>query len=211
MPHHHKSDSSPPSTSPPSSESSARSKQIYITLTSDHPEIFQTIQKNAPYINHLMESQTESQFYLEVIEKGLLYIYNDFAIFKLLNQPFTPRQVLHYIKRSKLIEELDHIFPYYLRKEKFPKEGIRIFFHTDSDPKDEIIRLGHKHFTSLLGDKAVIITISSGDLEIRFKTFDQFSLYLTLMASMLTGIFRKIPTLRKSKEKSAENSPSLIQ
>ncbi|MHA1519928.1 MAG: hypothetical protein ACTSRK_07065 [Promethearchaeota archaeon] len=166
--------------------------QIYVTISSDHPEIFANIQKHATYINHLIEEQANSQFFVEVIQNGLLYIYNDMEIFKLLNQPFTPRQVLRFIKKSDSITGLERIFPYYLTRESYPASGLTIFFRTESSPREEITKMGEKHFRSLLKDHARIYVTNTGDLSIYFPTFDGFSLYLTLMASLLTGIFQKI-------------------
>ena len=191
----------------------SNSNQIYVKLTSDHPEIFQNIQKNAFFINHLMEKHTQSQFYLEVIQNGMIYIYNNMEIFKLLNQPFTPRQVLRFIKRSDSITELERIFPYYLTADSFPTSGITIFFHTESSPRETIVEMGRAQFQSLLKDHARITTTNTGDLSIPYADFDGFSLYLTLMSSLLTGIFRKIPefqTQEKKNHKNRKNPPSML-
>ncbi|MHA1675090.1 MAG: hypothetical protein ACTSYI_15845 [Promethearchaeota archaeon] len=191
-----------------SKKSKSKSNQIYVRLTSDHPEIFQNIQKNAFFINHLMEKHTQSQFYLEVIQNGLLYIYNDMEIFKLLNQPFTPRQVLRFIRKSVSITGLERIFPYYLTKESYPSSGLTIFFHTDSSPRETIVEMGRSQFQSLLKEHALITTTNSGDLSIHFSKFDGFSLYLTLMASMLSGIFQKIPEFQTQEKKNQKNRKS---
>ena len=192
----------------------SKSNQIYVRLTSDHPEIFKNIQKHAPYIHHLMEGGTRAQCYLEVIQNGLLYIYNDMEIFKLLNQPFTPRQVLRFIRKSDSITGLERIFPYYLTRESYPTSGLTIFFHTDSSPRETIVEMGRAQFQSLLKGHALITTTNKGDLSIHFSNFDGFSLYLTLMASMLSGIFQKIPEFqtqeKKNQKKNMKNPPSML-
>ncbi|WP_457558722.1 hypothetical protein [Candidatus Harpocratesius sp.] len=181
------------------------SNQIYVSITSDHPEIFQKIQKNADYINHLLEKQIGSQFYLEIVEKGLLYIYNDFSVFKMLNQPFSSRQVLRFSKQSKKFDDIKSIFPFYLSEKSFPKAGIKIFFHTISEPKEKIISIGKNHFKSLFGDRVSINSNKPGDLILHFHNFYDFSLYLVLLASFLAGIFKKIP-----ERKIAEKTPQQI-
>ncbi|MCF2139170.1 MAG: hypothetical protein K9W44_03870 [Candidatus Lokiarchaeota archaeon] len=181
-------------------EETDHSNQIYISITSDHPEIFQKIQKNAAYINHLLEKQIGSQFYLEIIENGLLYIYNDLTIFEMLNQPFSSRQVIRFSKQSKKFDEIKSIFPFYLNEKSFPKAGIKIFFHTISKPKEKIISIGQNHFKSLFGDRVSIDRNKKGDLILHFHNFYDYSLYLALLASLLAGIFKKIPE-RKEKQK----------
>jgi len=168
------------------------SEQIYIKISSDHPEIFQKIQKNAPYINHLLNQQTNNKFFLEVIENGLLYIYHDFSVFYLLNQPFTARQVSTFIKKSKKVHEFRDIFPFYLDESTFPSDGIKIYFQTTSEPKNKIIQVGKAHFYSLFKNNVRISQNIEGDLYIHFLDVQQFSLYLALMASLLAGIFKKI-------------------
>lgn len=168
------------------------SEQIYIKITSDHPEIFQNIQKNAPLINHYISQNTNDKFYLEVIENGLLYIYHDFSVFSLLNQPFTERQVRNFISKSEKFHEFRNIFPFYADGSSFPSEGIRIFFHTTSEPKEKIIQTGKSHFYSLFKDRVRISQELDGDLVLHITKVDDFTLYLSLIMSLLAGIFKKI-------------------
>ena len=170
-----------------------KSNQIFIKLTSDHPKIFQNIQKHESYINHMIEKQTNSQFFIEVIQNGLIYIYDNMDIFKLLNQPISALQILRYIKKSDSISELEHIFPHYLTEDSFPTSGLTIFFHTESSCQETILEMSKIQFRSLLKDQARITTTNNGDLSLHFLNFDGFSLYLTLLASILSGIFQKIP------------------
>jgi hypothetical protein len=185
-------------------------EQILVIVTSDHPEIFQNIQKNAAYINHLMTKQTNAKFFMEVIDQGLLYIYDDWETFELLNQPFNSRDVARFTKRAAAMEDFRHIFPLYLTEDTFPPEGIEVFFHTESPRKAEIVEIGKRQFASLLGEFCEISIRKSGDLALHFTTFMGFSLYLALMASLMQGIFRKIDRHKKAPENPQQSLKPLI-
>jgi len=173
---------------------------IIVEVSSNYPKLFQGIQKYADYINYLMDEQTFSQFYLEIVSDGLLYIYKDWATFQMINRPYRDFQLRQFQKRFKETIEPDLLLGQSLTADTFPTNGITLFFKTSCTNKDQVLQTGELHFRSFFEEGVEIGHDAEGDISVRFKEFEALSKYTFLISSMLSGLIQVKATGTKKKE-----------
>lgn len=166
--------------------------QIFIKVTSDYMGFWNNIKKYSEYINHMMANETKNQFYLEILEDGLMYIYNNLSIYKKINYQFSSRQMTILKIKRKESAEYKYIIPPEINSRSFPEDGINICFNFLTEPKDELLFIKELHLRSLFTDDVKFRTNGNHDLILTFLTFDAVLQYTYFLSAMFTGLLKEL-------------------
>ena len=163
-------------------------KQIYLKVSSDYPGFFGNVQKYVDLINHQMNVETKGGFYVEIVEDGLIYIYNDFATYKKTNQQFSPQQITHFLQTHEAIIPPENLMKGIITRENFPKGGITITFLAQTEPKDKYLFIKEAHLRSFLIKGVSIHSKSADDLIVVFHTYDSLLFYYKFIVALFGGL-----------------------
>lgn len=168
--------------------------KIIIEFTSQFPKLFESYNKYIPFINHNLSIETNNKFYIEPIQNGIIYFYEDFNTFLLMNQPYEPDFIKKFERERKL--DIDPILftENVITSINFPKEGVFFRYRIFSSRKDEIGQIIKDHFKSFLYDNLSILELKGYDLVLVMKNIEAISLYTELVSSMYSGILRYKPS-----------------
>ncbi|MHA1585665.1 MAG: hypothetical protein ACTSVU_08890 [Promethearchaeota archaeon] len=173
-------------------------QQILIEFTANFPGLFTNMQKYLRFINFHLGSSTQNKFYMETIENGLLYIYNDLDTFHSMNLSYTREEIYQFKSKNKLKFNPRLLTEGILDENNFPTEGINFKFKIFVDSpniKKSIANDIYTHFSSFLG-KLVIKRDRKQpefDLVMNMKTFEAISIYNLLVAEMYSGLLKDTP------------------
>ncbi len=166
-------------------------QQIIIKRTANYPGMFRNLQKYAAYINHLLADQTDQGFYLEILPDGLLYIFKNMQILRIMNQPITP----HHINRlrgemNKKISPLD-LLKGVINKKTFPAEGITNVFKIIQGPVEEIMEYMIEFFESMSDNDILVFSDNCDKLYITFQTFDALKRNTQRISALVSGLAKE--------------------
>ena len=169
--------------------------QIYINVSSNFPEIFGKIKKYIDLFNHQLSAQTNGGFFVESIETGLIYIYNDFTVFMTLNQQFSPQKIEEFLNTHEPILPPESLLSGIFSPENFPKAGIVVNFVAQTEPKNKLLFIKEAHFRSYLTKGVSIATKASDDLILTFHTYDSLLFYGKFLVALMSGLSQHLPSL----------------
>ena len=145
------------------------------TITSSFPHLFSNVCKHIRYLNHLLAKQTQSQFFMETIESGLIYIYKNMEILNLLNAPLRNSQIRRY-KRSNFLGA-QFFLKDVLDEETFPPNAITLNVQIDASDKAKVLDIVVKYFQSFLSEDIITEKQADGSLLVHFQTFEAIQIY----------------------------------
>ena len=165
-----------------------QTNQILINFTSNFPNLFDNMQKFLPLINHKLREETQNNFYIETTLNGLVYIYEDFQTFFLMNKPYSPEKINRFAKLHKLELDPGVLFNGILTTENFPENGIQFQYEIFAKTKLKIVEMLHSHFKSFLFNDVSIIDDPKFDLVLKIAKFENIVLYNQMVSTMSSGI-----------------------
>ena len=167
--------------------------QIIVKFTSNWPPLFKNLQKYSSFITHTVSQETQSQFTLEVIEDGVIYIYNNMDIFKQMNQVYTPEFIAQASQNMTLLIDPDKLLESVVDEKTYPPEGIHFQFNFTCSPevKDQVRLLMEHHYKAAVGDDIISSQSDSFDLVIRYKTYAALESYLKVISLIISGLLNK--------------------
>ena len=126
------------------------------------------------YLNDQFEKKYNSTMYIEEIENGFLFVFKDFESFKIRAKP---------LKKSDLEEiegdnssESNFFKKFFIPKEKFPEEGVKLKIKIISGDKLKIIP--HiKNFISSVSQNIEISVNDKNDIYFEIQDFDDIMKY----------------------------------
>src|SRR6056297_2992536 len=168
-------------------------QEVYLEITSDYNGLFKNVHKFSSYINHLLNKRTSSQFYLETIHNGIIYIYKNLELMEALNTP---------LRKSQLRQILDSDMngaALFLRdvvtEKRFPKEGIYVKFkiHAHSQQIRRALTGLSRYFNSYRTSEVKAFEGGSNAILIHFTTFHSLNLYAQRLGILLKEILETHP------------------
>lgn len=162
-------------------------KSIYIKVTSNIP-LFKKIVKYIDLFNHHLSEQVQGGFYLEVVEGGLIYIYDGIKTFKKINRQFSPQLITDFLESHDPILPPEALLKGVLDQTTFPKEGVIVNFVAQTEPKDHYLFIKEAHFRSYLITDVSIDTKSPDDLILTFHTYEALLNYSKFLVAFISGL-----------------------
>jgi hypothetical protein len=146
------------------------------------------MQKYLPLINNLLQDETQNKFYMETIHEGLLFIYEDFQTFFLMNKPYPVEKFMNFLIVNKSLLNPFLLFENILSPSNFPEKGVQFRYNIYSSKKEENAHLLFLHFESFLHDDVKRLRDPEFDLILLLKSFESIVKYNSLVVSMYSGI-----------------------
>jgi len=168
--------------------------QIIVKFSSNWPTLFKNLQKYSSFITHAVSKETQSQFTLEVIEDGVIYIYNNLDIFKVMNRAYTPEYIAQASQKVPLRLDPDKLLEGVVDDYSFPPEGIHFQFKYTCSPeiKDEVRALMERHYKGAVGaDHIESFRSDEFDLIIRYRTLTALKSYIKVISLMISGLLHE--------------------
>lgn len=157
---------------------------LYIRIVSNFHSLFYNVQKNLSFLNHNILRQTQSQLFLEDIQGGLLYVYKNFELFALLNQPLSST-TLKKLQKSDM-QGAAFFFGKNLSAANYPAEGIKITFTVSGIAIKETIALYLSYFQSYHEPSIVVKQAAPDTIEVNFTQYLGLQLYAQRLSRFLT-------------------------
>lgn len=170
-----------------------KNEQIITKFTSNFETLFQNVPKYSVFLNALLSKESDSEFYLELINDGILYIYNNFATFRLMNVQYTLQQLLDFEEIHGLSFEPKQFLEDILTPSTYPKDGIefRFNFYVAPENLEEAKSTVLGQYKSVLQEKVEVIKKPDFDLVLLIKKYEGIILYLKMISLMLNGLLNK--------------------
>ena len=164
--------------------------QILLKFTSSWPTLFSNLPKYIAFINNLLTNESRSQFFVEVLENGVLYIYNNFLTYKRMNQLYTPKSIEKYLQTLGTAIEPKVLRDDNLTPSSFPKTGIdyQFNFYLESHLREEALKIKKAHYKSYLGANIEYRESQEFDMVVHFKNFEAVLLHHKFICLMLMGL-----------------------
>lgn len=162
--------------------------QIIVKFTSDFPHLFDNMQKYLPLINNLLQDETQNKFYMETIHEGLLFIYEDFQTYFLMNKPYSLDRIKGFFQSTSPKLNPLLLSENILTESNFPKNGIQFKYNIYCSKKEEIANLLYLHFKSFLFEDVERLEHYDFDLILLLKKYGNVLTYMDLGVSMYSGI-----------------------
>ena len=89
------------------------------------------------YLNGIFEKKYDSMQYIEEIENGFLFVFKDFESFKIRATPLIKADLKEI--KSNNQDQSNFFLKFFIPKEKFPKEGVKLKIKIISGKKVDII------------------------------------------------------------------------
>ena len=171
------------------------SSQIIVKFTSNWPTLFTNVQKYSAFLTHMVLQETQAQFTLEVIEDGVIYIYNNMDIFKRMNLPYTPEFIAQASQTVAIRLDPEKLLENVVDETSYPPEGICFQFKYTCSPAriDQVRTLMEHHYKSVLGDDIESFHTDAYDLVIRYKNFAALKFYIKVISLITSGLLHEIP------------------
>jgi len=158
-------------------------KRILVEITSDYPHIFKNVQKFAGYINHLMGVQTQSLFFVEIIQNGVIYIYHDFEIFSVLNPVIRKKEIQKMVQEN--FTNAEFFLQNVLDSSTFPLMGVQFkykVFAIDVEPPLQILI---NFFHSFQNPEIAVKRVDNSTVTAMFATYRGLQMYANHLGTML--------------------------
>ena len=167
------------------------SERIIVKFSSNFPGLFRNVQKFLLYLNNLFSQETKGDFFIELVEDGILYIYKNQATFDLLNPQYSHVEISQMIKEKETELPLspEMLLDGVIDHETFPEEGIELQYNFYSTKQKEYAYNKLLSFHQELYGESITLSFSEKfDLILGIKKFDDFYIYVQLIALMANGI-----------------------
>ncbi len=126
------------------------------------------------YLNDIFEKKYDSMQYIEEIENGFLFVFKDFESFKFRAKPLIISD-FNEIKNNNT-NESNFFQKFFIPKEKFPKEGVRLEIKIISEDKLKIIPI-IKNFIYSINQNIEIEIDNEQNLYFKIQNFDVIKKY----------------------------------
>lgn len=167
---------------------SKQTNQIIINFTANFPHLFGNMQKYLPLINHQLSQETQNKFYIEITLNGLVYIYEDFNTFILMNKPYPPDKIHKFTQNHELELDPTVLRSNIINQDNFPQDGIHFQYKIYGENKEKISDMIYIHFKSFLFEDVSIVDNPDFDLTLKLHKFENIALYNQMVSSMYSGI-----------------------
>ena len=158
--------------------SDQNSDQIIIKFSSNYPGLFRNASKYILYLNTLFAKESKGSFFIETVDDGLLYIYDNEKTFDLLNVKTSPAEMSSLIKNSELKLRPEMLIDGIIDKSTFPEMGIDFQYNLYTKQKQHVYN-ELLNFHQCLYEKGITIKPSEEyDLVLTINNFDDFFLYI---------------------------------
>ncbi len=164
--------------------------QILLEFTSNWPSLFSNIPKYISFISNLLTNESRSQFFLEVVENGVIYIYNDLTTFKRMNRLYSSDLINKYEKTIGTALDPYELIDDKLTLSSFPEKGLdyQFKFYLNPDLLDEVVRIKKSHYKSYLGSEIEFKESEEFDMVVHFKTFNAVLMHHKVICLILKGL-----------------------
>ncbi len=126
------------------------------------------------YLNDFFEKKYNSMQYIEEIENGFLFVFKDFESFKFRAKPLIKSDLIE-IKGNNN-DQSNFFQKFFIPKEKFPKEGVKLEIKIISGDKLKIIPL-LKNFIHSVSKNIKIEIDEEQNLYFKIQNFDDIKKY----------------------------------
>jgi len=126
------------------------------------------------YLNDLFEKKYNSMQYIEEIENGFLFVFKDFESFKFRAKPLIKSDFKEI--KSNNHDQSNFFQKFFIPKEKFPKEGVKLEIKIISGNKLKTIPI-IKNFIYSINQNIKIEIDDNQNLYIIVKNFDDIKKY----------------------------------
>lgn len=166
------------------------SERIIVKFSSNFPKVFQNVQKFILFLNNLFAQESKGDFFIETVEDGILFIYKNIAIFDLLNPQLTEADINKLIKEKGAELQLspEMLLEGVMSKDTFPDQGIDFQYNFYTKQKEYAYNKLLGFHQGLYGDRITLSFSEKYDLILSINNFEDFYLYVQLIALMANGV-----------------------
>ena len=164
------------------------SERIIVKFSSNFPGVFRNVQKFILYLNNLFTQESKGDFFIEAVEDGILLIYKNMSTFDLLNPQYSKAEIYNLINDQEMQLSPEMLLEGIIDRETFPKEGIEFQYNFYTKQKEYAYNKLLKFHQGLYGDRITLSFSEKYDLILSIKNFEDFYLYVQLIALMANGI-----------------------
>lgn len=162
--------------------------QIIVKFSSNYPGLFRNVSKYILYFKHTISQESKGSFYIEIVEDGILYIYQNITTFDLLNPRTSRAEISKLINGNELQLNPDMLIDGIVDKQTFPEHGIDFQYNFYTKQKQQVSDTLLSFHQSLYGDNIKISSSTDYDLILSIMDFDDFYQYVQVIALMANGI-----------------------
>ena len=164
------------------------SDQIIVKFSTNFPGLFRNVSKYILYLNTLFAKESKGSFYIEIVEDGILYIYQNMTTFDLLNPQTSRAEISSLINSKELQLNPDMLIEGIIDKQTFPEHGIDFQYNFYSSHNQHAYNKLLSFHQSIYRENVKISTSRKYDLILSIKDFDDFYLFVQVIALMANGI-----------------------
>lgn len=164
------------------------SGQIIVKFSSNFPGLFRNVQKFILYLNNLFAQETKGDFYIETVKDGVLFIYKNQATFDALNPQYTKAQIAKLSKNVELQLSPEMLLKGIINEETFPDHGIDFQYNFYTADKEYAYNKLLGFHQGIYGKNIILSFSKEYDLILAIKNYEDFLLYVQLIALMANGI-----------------------
>ncbi len=126
------------------------------------------------YLNDIFEKKYDSMQYIEEIENGFLFVFKDFESFKFRAAPLIKSDLKE--KKSNDTNESNFFQKFFIPKEEFPKEGVKLEIKIISGDKLKTIPI-IKNFIYSINQNIEIEIDNKQNLFFKIQNFEDIEKY----------------------------------
>ncbi len=126
------------------------------------------------YLNDVFEKKYNSMIYIEEIENGFLFVFKDFESLKIRAKPLIKSDFKEI--KSDNTSESSFFKKFFIPKEKFPEEGVKLYVKIISGDNSKIIPL-IKNFIHSINQNVKIEIDDEQNLFFKIQDFDDIKRY----------------------------------
>jgi len=164
------------------------SDQIFVVFTSNFPGLFRNVSKFILYLNTLFTQESDGGLYLEMVDEGILYIYQNKTIFDSFNPHTSKAEISKLISDNDLQLKPGMLIEGIIDKHTFPEGGIEFRYNFHGSHNQHAYNKLLSFHQSLYGENIRISNSSEHDLILSIRKFDDFYLFVKQMALLANGI-----------------------
>ena len=174
-------------------ENSAR---FLIKFSSNFPGLFRNVQKFILYLNTLFSQEVQESkgdFYIETVDDGILLIYKNKTTFDLLNPQYSKTEIISMLKNKDLPLSPEMLLDGIIDKQTFPDQGINFQYNFYTKEKEYAYNKLLNFHQGLYGNRITLSFSEKYDLILSINNFEDFYLYVQLIALMANGMTQQSP------------------
>ena len=161
--------------------------QIIVKFSSNYPNLFRNVSKSILYLNTLFSQETDEKFFIETIENGILYIYQNEQTFDILNPQTSPAEIMRLIKDNELQFNPEMLIDGIIDKQTFPETGLNFQYNIYCTNKQQVYNKLLEFHQSFFGENIKIGASAKYDLILTITDFDILYLFVQVIALMANG------------------------